>query len=97
MYGPQTRALGAAADKTDLSKDIKQENNMIDGIEERIANMEQHLKIAGTCIISEKISENLILKLILTLLKKFLTMIMQILELFMKWMTLLLQIFSMFT
>lgn len=48
MYGPQTRALGTSdVDRSLNQQEKKPVLNTMEGIEERLANMEQHLKISG--------------------------------------------------
>lgn len=49
MYGPQTRALGTSdVDRSRSQLDKKPMTGIMEGIEERLANMEKHLKITGS-------------------------------------------------
>ncbi|XP_060600289.1 MAP3K12-binding inhibitory protein 1-like [Ruditapes philippinarum] len=48
MYGPQTRALGQRVNERPDNSEHKPATNMMDGIEERLANMEKHLKLTGS-------------------------------------------------
>ncbi|XP_053398471.1 MAP3K12-binding inhibitory protein 1-like [Mercenaria mercenaria] len=49
MYGPQTRALShAASERLAIQGEQKQRTNLMEGIAERLENMEKHLKITGS-------------------------------------------------
>ena len=55
-YGPQTRALGLGQDVSPSKPRVKQERST-DGIDERLGNIETHLKMKGKLLqITIKIS-----------------------------------------
>lgn len=48
-YGPQTRALGSGQEVSPSKPKVKEERST-DGIEERINNIETHLKMKGNIL-----------------------------------------------
>ncbi|XP_052767902.1 MAP3K12-binding inhibitory protein 1-like [Mya arenaria] len=48
MYGPQTRNLGQTLGSQENNSGKQTTNSAIDGLEERLSNMEDHLRISGS-------------------------------------------------